>query len=515
MVLNDQSTHRPICQATTTHECDCEQAHIDIRRDDQNRWIYDDFEAMADINESNVCSFSVDEEDLENADDFEVSMLNNDIHENIDDAWNQLQSSLQRDDSYYKDAVNIASSTYALKLQHYRIILNDWRKKICMWSFRVVDHWRYERHVVMIAMNLLDRYIFLNKKTLAKPTGGSESLLSLITEGEYQLAAMTCLYLAMKMNGDHRCCLYHGHNDCDQHCQHRSFTLRLSAFVELSRGQFDENDVCETERNVLRVLRWKVHPVIATDVGIMLLQRLWNRTGIATTVYHVIEELFSYISELTIIHMGSSSTFEWRPYATASASILLAMEFVTEQALPSHVRSTFRSLLYESATEAYNENRIGFEDYDDIPHMISRLQLTLQEALWPELLYLLEEETKYIHHPTNPLALGHALRVFDMEKVYRYHYHHQHMKSKTNANDGSLTSTTSASTSMPSSIKSKGNQSPCTTNRLSTFSPVATPNASFTIDMDDDESNTSPITTTHCFQPFARQFAATFDKSDY
>lgn len=512
MSLEAKSIHRSFCQATITHECSDHAALIGIKQGDHNQWTYDEFEAMADVDESNICSFSIDEEELENADNDEVSVATELIHEDDDDAWNHLQSLLQREDSYYKDAISLTSSTYALKLQKHRVILNDWRKKICMWSFRVVDHWRYDRHVVLMAMNLLDRYMCLNDKTLVEKSSGSREspspLLAMITQSEYQLAAMTCLYLAMKMNGDHHhSCHHHSQHDCDRHCQHRSFSLRLSAFVELSRGQFDADDVCETERNVLRVLRWKVHPVIATDVGILLLQNLWNRTTISTSVYHVIEELFSYISELTVIHMGSSSTFEWRPFATASASILLAMEFVTEHALPSSIRSMFRSMLYEAATEAYHKNSIGFDDYDDIPFMISRLQLTLQESLWPELLYLLEEETRNIHHPTNPLALGHAMGIFDMEKVYRYHYHHQQMFSKTDLVDDSSSATSATAPSVSSSsFKSKASpSSPCETSRMSTFSPVTTPNMSFVNDVDDDEKNTSPVTTTHCFQPFAHQ----------
>lgn len=115
---------------------------------------------------------------------------------------------------------------------------DEWRKKICEWSFKVIDHFKIDREIVSVAMNILDRYV-------AKETSHLQRNSMDICEGEictdsvdsrvFQLAAMTSLYLAIKL--------------CDNdECQYSSSrNLRLNYFVELSRGQFSADDITEME----------------------------------------------------------------------------------------------------------------------------------------------------------------------------------------------------------------------------------------------------------------------------
>ncbi len=98
-----------------------------------------------------------------------------------------------------------------------------WREKICEWCYQVVDHFDFNRQVVAIALNYLDRYLALRP----------------VNRKIFQLAAMTCLFIAIKMN--------------------ESKVLSLSAFLSLSRGYFQAEHVLAMEHAILRyvgVLHW-------------------------------------------------------------------------------------------------------------------------------------------------------------------------------------------------------------------------------------------------------------------
>jgi lipoyl(octanoyl) transferase len=95
-------------------------------------------------------------------------------------------------------------------------INETWREKICEWSYQVVDHFDFSREVVMIAMNFLDRYLAtrsVNKKV-------------------FQLAAMTALFLAIKLNEPGK--------------------LTMASMIELSRGFFRVDQMAAMEMSMLR-----------------------------------------------------------------------------------------------------------------------------------------------------------------------------------------------------------------------------------------------------------------------
>ena len=95
-------------------------------------------------------------------------------------------------------------------------INETWREKICEWSYQVIDHFDFSREVVMIAMNLLDRYLAsrsVNKKV-------------------FQLAAMTCLFIAIKLNEPGK--------------------LTMASMIELSRGYFRVDQMAAMEISILR-----------------------------------------------------------------------------------------------------------------------------------------------------------------------------------------------------------------------------------------------------------------------
>ena len=92
----------------------------------------------------------------------------------------------------------------------------DWRSKICEWSYQVIDHFDYDREIVAVSLSYLDRYLCrrpVNKRT-------------------FQLVAMTTLYLACKLYDPHK--------------------LRMSSLIELSRGYFTEEHITAMEESILK-----------------------------------------------------------------------------------------------------------------------------------------------------------------------------------------------------------------------------------------------------------------------
>ena len=91
-----------------------------------------------------------------------------------------------------------------------------WREKICEWSYQVIDHFDFNREIVSVSLSYLDR--FLSTRPVNKKI--------------FQLAAMTTLYLAIKL--------------------YEPGTLKMSSLIELSRGYFMVEHIAAMEESILR-----------------------------------------------------------------------------------------------------------------------------------------------------------------------------------------------------------------------------------------------------------------------
>ncbi|CAJ1892866.1 unnamed protein product [Cylindrotheca closterium] len=113
------------------------------------------------------------------------------------------------------------------------VINKHWREKICEWAYQVVDHFQLQREVVSIAMNHLDRYLADYPFTVDK--------------NKFQLLAMTCLYLSIKLN------VY-------KHLLIPGSKSTMDSILQLSRGFFTLTEMEEMENDILQRLQWHVHP---------------------------------------------------------------------------------------------------------------------------------------------------------------------------------------------------------------------------------------------------------------
>jgi Cyclin, N-terminal domain len=185
-----------------------------------------------------------------------------------------------------------------------------WRIKMCQWYFEVVDCFDFDRGVVSIALNYLDRMV---AESLCNKTFTSKN--------ELQLVAITSLYVALKLHGEieHRGGRY------------RRKKLTIDAFVILCKHQFDVSAIESMERALLSILNWHLNPPdVRSYVACML--ELMPERKIYSTEWRYIFGIARYIGELSL---GESSlAFQVRPSVTACAAILCAIHSLQESGRP-------------------------------------------------------------------------------------------------------------------------------------------------------------------------------------
>lgn len=310
----------------------------------------------------------------------------------------QLLALLHLERSYQVDQIPCRKSTK----REDRLPHEDWRRKICEWSYRVVDHFRIDREVVSVAMNFFDRFLSMHN-TQEPEACPCPSCQRAVDSQTFQLAAMTSLYLAIKLHAE-SC----GPESLDsEERRPRRKKLKLTSFVDLSRGQFSAEDICSMERRMLATLNWKVHPTTPSSVVSFLLRLMPSHTAVPYVcrchydlVLHVLNELARYLSELSICMANVSC--EYRPSEVAFAAILVSMQMLTPTALPVEVRDDFcESISQISTLYATNERNL---------YLMSRLK----QCFWPEML-LDECEVEHDH----PISLAKAAGLLDMGILYQ------------------------------------------------------------------------------------------------
>lgn len=192
-----------------------------------------------------------------------------------------------------------------------------WREKICEWSYQVIDHFDFNREIVSVSLNYLDRY--LNTRMVNKKI--------------FQLAAMTSLYIAIKL--------------------YEPGTLKISSLIELSRGYFAIDHIATMEQTILRALSWHVHPPTPLCFTRHLL--LLFPQNSPQIVMHEVMELSQFLTELSVCDFFFVSH---KPSSIALAALLNAIEGVNEVSLPRSFRRKFINSIRNVAGLSYNSTDV-------------------------------------------------------------------------------------------------------------------------------------------------------------
>lgn len=247
----------------------------------------------------------------------------------------ELQVIIQQESTTYANRFDYisynANNTNDTNHQRKKGVTESLRRKISEWSFEVVDHFGFDREVVSIALNYMDRVAAI--RTMQD---------EVLDRKEFQLIAVAALYLAVKL---------HGEIDDHKNTNQRS-KLEIKAFVELSRGLLSAEALQEKELEMLEMLKWQINPPTTVRIAATLLHLLpsWTTTSMATgsddphtahaTVISATYEMASYLTELSLC--VSAISFQYRPSEIAYASLLCALEAVEKKVyIPYRVRHTF------------------------------------------------------------------------------------------------------------------------------------------------------------------------------
>lgn len=237
---------------------------------------------------------------------------------------------LSMESSCYQPTRDYLAQISGADLQPSEKVSENWRRKLAEWCYEVIDHFNFDREVCSIAINFLDRVV-------ATKTEGNDSN---IPRREFQLIAVTCLYIAIKLHGE-----------CDSFTSPR-LKLKIHSFVELSRGYFPVQVIEAMERNVLESLNWRVNPPTAMRYihSYLHLCPKWSVLDHATphnTVFGGIYDLSRYLAELSVC--SSLFAFQYKPSQVAYACIISAIEVSDGSlALPYKVRVKFLNNLAEA-----------------------------------------------------------------------------------------------------------------------------------------------------------------------
>jgi len=117
-------------------------------------------------------------------------------------------------------------------------INRHWRELIVQWKFKVIDHFKLQRETVSISMNHMDRCL----SAMSAP----------IDSNFFQLLALTCLYLAIKLNEY-------------EHLVVPGAKSTMASLLLLGRGQNSMKEMEQMEYDVLLRLQWHCHPPIPQD----------------------------------------------------------------------------------------------------------------------------------------------------------------------------------------------------------------------------------------------------------
>lgn len=281
----------------------------------------------------------------------------------------QLGVMLRREYNYNSThTMSRSDDTNSVMQQH-----RKWRGQICEWCYGVVDHFEFDREVVSLAMDYFDRQVLMTVLNTEQANGT-------MCSKDYQLVAMTCLYVASKT---------HVNRVLGASEESRRQIIHLNSFVELSRGQFTADDIIYAEKSLLESLDWRVNPVTPMSFVSYMLSHFHRSCDIRLQywdlVLNVLHESSRYVTELavclpevtelkTLSYSQNSSCVRKSlpPSYIAFTSILISMEMLTQQALPLEYRTAFSDVMAQLSTEAAPSHSDAFHlqaDNEDVQYL--------------------------------------------------------------------------------------------------------------------------------------------------
>ena len=247
------------------------------------------------------------------------------------------------------------------------------RRRTCEWMYDICDYFGLNREVVGIALFYVDRYFTI---TFEGPSGQVP-----VKRGQFQLIALTGLYIAVKLHGESRReSLITGQSSGSpgqstttiQPWSRLKFNVPVCASI--SRDQFTSRQIEECEVDILRTLNWHCNPIVPSGTIIDSLLLYLPSTICARNIDGNMNESLTicvydcakYLAELSVSVPALSLVY--KPSVVAFASILYALDTVKSKStscdsfvLSDQSRQEYEKLIVQVSSHHFDREKGNVE----------------------------------------------------------------------------------------------------------------------------------------------------------
>jgi hypothetical protein len=146
----------------------------------------------------------------------------------IDELTDRLHVMQYQESTHYRSKDYIDGGSQAVD--------RECRVKMAEWCYQVTDFCQFKRETVAVSMSYLDRFL---------STSRSSAREALQYKKHYQLAAMTCLYIAIKLV--------------------EPLAMDTKLLSSISQGCYSEIEISDMEKEILTSLGWRMNGPTAHD----------------------------------------------------------------------------------------------------------------------------------------------------------------------------------------------------------------------------------------------------------
>jgi len=201
--------------------------------------------------------------------------------------------------------------------QEHQIIDRDCRLKMCEWCYQVSDFCKFQRETVAIGMDYLDRFL---------STSSPRAIQALCDKKEFQLVAMTSLYIAIKL--------------------FEPLAMDTGLLSQISHGCYTEMDVVEMEQEILTSLLWRMNgPTTNAFLSHIMTLLPPSAYGYDKTTAMTILDFSRFQAEIAVSDYDLSLQ---KPSTVALAAILNSIEGIEMSLFPARSRFQFFQLIADA-----------------------------------------------------------------------------------------------------------------------------------------------------------------------
>mmetsp|Transcript_34506 Transcript_34506/g.58536 ORF Transcript_34506/g.58536 Transcript_34506/m.58536 type:complete len:293 (-) Transcript_34506:292-1170(-) len=196
------------------------------------------------------------------------------------------------------------------------------RAKVCRWIFQTVENACMQRETAINAMSYFDRFLW-SKSPRATKVQQMRVEKARADQREYQLAAMTSLYIAIKIN--------------------EPIEMDALTLSKLSRGLQSAKDIISCEQDMLSCLRWKMNGPTSHHFISYIMKLLPHSISLSISL-----ELYANSYRQVELSVQDSVFVPIRRSTVAIAAILNSLNWIESSDFPSDKRTDFLQEIFKS-----------------------------------------------------------------------------------------------------------------------------------------------------------------------